>query len=243
MESSGGSPGDWVELYNAGPSAVDLSGWSFVDNDDTHVRYALPAGTSIPAGGFLLLEEAAFGFGLGAGDTARLFDSVGSLVDSYTWTSHATTTYGRCPDGTGGFLTTTAVTKSAANDCSSPVTVLINEVESSGGVPGDWVELYNAGTGAVDVSGWSFLDNDDTHVRYVLPTLSIFGVALIVLPHIIGAPQPETHESPVPDGLHHQFVVAVTVTNLIFWVALGGIVGLVRQRFLGQSENLGKSFA
>lgn len=73
--------------------------------------------------------------------------------------------------------------------------------------------------------------------------LSILGVALIVLPHIIGAPQPETHESPVPDGLHHQFVVAVTVTNLIFWVALGGIVGLVRQRFLGQSENLGKSFA
>ena len=64
-----------------------------------------------------------------------------------------------------------------------------------------------------------------------------------MLPHIIGAPQPETHESPVPDSLHHQFIVAATVTNLIFWVALGGIVGLVRQRFLGQPENLGKSFA
>ena len=73
--------------------------------------------------------------------------------------------------------------------------------------------------------------------------LSILGVVLIVLPHIIGAPQPDSHESPVPAGLHHQFVVAVTVTNLIFWVALGGILGLVRQRFLGRSENLGKSFA
>jgi cobalt transporter subunit CbtA len=73
--------------------------------------------------------------------------------------------------------------------------------------------------------------------------LSILGVALIVLPHIIGAPQPESHESPIPEGLHHQFVVAVTVTNLIFWVALGGIVGLVRQRFLGQTADLGKSFA
>ena len=73
--------------------------------------------------------------------------------------------------------------------------------------------------------------------------LAILGVVLIVLPHIIGAPQPETHESPVPDSLHHQFIVAATVTNLIFWVALGGIVGLVRQRFLGQPENLGKSFA
>jgi cobalt transporter subunit CbtA len=73
--------------------------------------------------------------------------------------------------------------------------------------------------------------------------LSIVGVALIVLPHVIGAPQPESHDSPVPAGLHHEFVVAVTVTNLIFWVALGGIVGLVRQRFLGQPGDLGKSFA
>jgi predicted cobalt transporter CbtA len=60
---------------------------------------------------------------------------------------------------------------------------------------------------------------------------------------VIGAPQPASHESPVPADLHHQFVVAVTVTNLIFWVALGGIVGIVRQRFLGQPGNLSKSFA
>ena len=73
--------------------------------------------------------------------------------------------------------------------------------------------------------------------------LSILGVALIVLPHIIGAPQPDSHESPIPEGLHHQFVVSVTVTNLIFWVALGGIVGLVRQRFLGPASNFRKSFA
>jgi len=74
------------------------------------------------------------------------------------------------------------------------------------------------------------------------PLFSIIGVALIVLPHVIGAPQPESHESAVPASLHHEFVVAVTVTNLIFWVALGGIIGLVRQRFLG-APALGKSFA
>jgi predicted cobalt transporter CbtA len=27
-------------------------------------------------------------------------------------------------------------------------------------------------------------------------------------------------------GLHHSFVVAVTVTNLVFWVILGGLVAL-----------------
>jgi len=72
---------------------------------------------------------------------------------------------------------------------------------------------------------------------------SILGVALIVLPHVIGAPQPESHDSPVPADLHHQFVVAVTVTNLIFWVALGGVVGLVRQRFFGEPAHLGASVA
>lgn len=73
--------------------------------------------------------------------------------------------------------------------------------------------------------------------------LSILGVALIVLPHIIGAPQPESHDSPIPANLHHQFIVAVTVTNLIFWVALGGILGTVRQRFLGNPGQLGASIA
>jgi hypothetical protein len=117
VESNMGVPGDWVELYNAGGSAADLSGYVFKDNDDTHA-YVIPAGTSIAAGGYYLLEEAAFGFGLGAADSARLYDSTGTtLVNSYSWTSHATTTYGRCPNGVGDFTTTTAVTKGAANAC------------------------------------------------------------------------------------------------------------------------------
>lgn len=73
--------------------------------------------------------------------------------------------------------------------------------------------------------------------------LSIVGLVLIVLPHIVGAPQPDTHETAVPAGLHHQFIVAVTVTNLIFWVALGGIVALVRPRFFGAAEGARSSFA
>ena len=72
---------------------------------------------------------------------------------------------------------------------------------------------------------------------------SLIGVALIVAPQIVGAPQPISHDSPVPDDLHHQFVVAVTVTSLIFWVLLGGVAGIVRQRFLGSADSLRKSFA
>ena len=67
--------------------------------------------------------------------------------------------------------------------------------------------------------------------------LAAVGVALIVLPHVIGAPQPDSHDTLVPADLHHRFVVAVTVTNLVFWVALGAAVGVLRTRF---AEALGE---
>ena len=73
--------------------------------------------------------------------------------------------------------------------------------------------------------------------------LALLGVVLIVVPHIIGAPQPESHESPIPADLHHQFVVAVTVTNLIFWVVLGSIVGLIRTRFMSSETAMRRRFA
>ena len=41
--------------------------------------------------------------------------------------------------------------------------------------------------------------------------------------------------APIPPDLHRQFVVASTVTNLIFWVLLGGLVGALRSRFFGTS--------
>jgi len=58
--------------------------------------------------------------------------------------------------------------------------------------------------------------------------LVVLGLALLVLPHVIGAPQPDSYESPIPEGLHHNFVVAVTVTNLVFWAVLGMAIGLLR---------------
>jgi len=52
---------------------------------------------------------------------------------------------------------------------------------------------------------------------------SIAGLILIILPHLIGAPELEHIETNVPSSLSHQFVVAVTLTSLVFWFALGGL--------------------
>ncbi len=70
------------------------------------------------------------------------------------------------------------------------------------------------------------------------PWALVAGIALIVVPHLIGAPQPDSHETPIPANLHHQFIVASTMTNLVFWVLLGCVAGLVRGRFTSSSEQL-----
>jgi len=78
--------------------------------------------------------------------------------------------------------------------------------------------------------------------RKSLP-LTLLAVVLIVAPHIVGAPQPDSFETPIPEGLHHQFVVAVTITNLLFWLVLGAVAGVVRGRVTGEAASLRDSFA
>jgi predicted cobalt transporter CbtA len=55
---------------------------------------------------------------------------------------------------------------------------------------------------------------------------SIAGLILIVLPRLIGAPEPDHVETNVPTSLSHQFVVAVTLTSLVFWFMLGGLTSV-----------------
>lgn len=61
---------------------------------------------------------------------------------------------------------------------------------------------------------------------------TVLGVGLIVAPHLVGAPKPDSFETAVPEGLLHDFVVAVAVTSLLFWVLLGGMAGYFRARLM-----------
>jgi cobalt transporter subunit CbtA len=60
---------------------------------------------------------------------------------------------------------------------------------------------------------------------------SIAGLILIILPHLIGAPELDHIETNVPTSLSHQFVVAVTLTSLIFWFILGGLTSVAFAHF------------
>ena len=45
---------DWIELYNAGTSAVDISGWHLSDKESKPEKWEIPAGTMIDPGGYLV---------------------------------------------------------------------------------------------------------------------------------------------------------------------------------------------
>lgn len=85
--------GEFVELYNKGAASVDVSGWTLDDD----VNFTIPPGTTIPAGGYLVIAANATWLksqyaGLNAigdwsgslsnnGDRLRLEDASGNLAD------------------------------------------------------------------------------------------------------------------------------------------------------------------
>jgi len=63
--------------------------------------------------------------------------------------------------------------------------------------------------------------------------LAILAAVLLVAPHLVGAPQPASFESPVPQSLAHAFIVMASVASFVFWIVLGGVAGFARSRVKG----------
>jgi hypothetical protein len=112
------NPGDWVEVYNPHPYTLDITGWVFKDEDDSHI-FAFPEGTSVEANGYLVIctDGTAFaslfpevnnyigntGFGLsGGGELIRIFNASGTLIDQVTYDDEAP--WPTEPDGNGPTL-------------------------------------------------------------------------------------------------------------------------------------------
>ena len=185
VESNGDATnGDWVELYNANTSgSVNIDGAIITDNDPAH-QFVVPASTpNLAAGGYVAFRvdnPAVNGnFGLGSADEAKLYApndvTLSAIVDQFSWSSHATVTYGRTVAGGGSWAQTAASTFGAVNQLGggaapSLTGVVINEVESHGDdTNGDWIELKNTSGSSVDLDNAILSDNDNSHV-YRIPT-------------------------------------------------------------------------
>lgn len=62
--------------------------------------------------------------------------------------------------------------------------------------------------------------------------LRVLGVAIIVAPHLVPAPQPAVEASLAPAELQNQFRLATTVCNALFWLSLGLASGMAFRKWV-----------
>mgnify|MGYP000157644938 FL=1 len=62
----------------------------------------------------------------------------------------------------------------------------------------------------------------------------LLAFALVLLPHIIGAPVPDVHGGTAPEVMFNSYVNATFITNGIFWVILGAISVTLFKKFQPQ---------
>ena len=105
---------DWIELYNNNETDVDLSGFYLTDNGESLQKWIIPAGTILPAKGYLIIwadeeqEEGALhtNFKLSAGgEVVVLSDILSNVLDSVVYGAQISDmAYARIPNGTGNFV-------------------------------------------------------------------------------------------------------------------------------------------
>ena len=70
------------------------------------------------------------------------------------------------------------------------------------------------------------------------------AIGLLLLPHVIGAPHPEIHESLVPASVEESFIVISVGTSMIFWLMLGSLTAsLARRMYLIDGERISETAA
>ncbi|HMO86485.1 MAG TPA: lamin tail domain-containing protein, partial [Lacipirellulaceae bacterium] len=55
LQDVDGDSSDWIEIYNAGPTAVDMGGLHLTDNANNKTKWKFPAGSMIEAGGYRVI--------------------------------------------------------------------------------------------------------------------------------------------------------------------------------------------
>lgn len=184
----------WIELYNSGTNVIDLQGFYLANNFSNLTQWAFPAGSSIDPGEYKVIWadtevgettsaslHTSFGLNAPAGSVAlsRIAAGQPQIVDYMNYSGQqATRSYGDFPDGQSFdqqvFLQPTPGAPNVARD----VDVWINEwmarntstkTDPADGDFEDWIELYNPGTSAVDLSGYWLTDNVTNHTQFKIP--------------------------------------------------------------------------
>ena len=185
----------WIEIYNNNNEAIDIGGL-YLSNDLANLPlWQIPADqpglTTIPSKGFVTLwadnqvsqGPLHLGFTLNSGGgVLALTDIIGpdaSIIDSMTYQSViADASYGRYPDASIHSKTFTDPSPGTNNTIPVLGNLFINEFLASNdtdvsddfGQFEDWIEIFNAGSEAVDIGGLFLTDDVNDPTKHQMPT-------------------------------------------------------------------------
>lgn len=164
----------WIELYNDSLEEVDLSGYHITTDRVDLTGFKIAEGVKIGPRGHLVFTGTDLGVPLDADDQGQIFvaltDPSGErVVNAYLFEPRLEGfSESRIPDGSKVFQDAAELTPGEPNRTSAPTSIVINEIFYHGienSRDREFVELYNRGDEAVDLTGWVFSEG----LRYTFP--------------------------------------------------------------------------
>ena len=181
---------DWVELQNTATTAVDISGFTLSDNAGND-KYTFPAGTVIESGAYFMVYcaenvpgLAPFNLSQSAKETVVLKNAGGMIIEIVqslplekgsqalqadgSWQTVDTPTPGfeNTEKGFDAFLNTIGAKNVTVTEIMSSQDTLIAD---ENGQFNDYIELYNSGETAVDLTGWWLSDDGNIPNKWIFP--------------------------------------------------------------------------
>ena len=188
-----GGYSDWLELYNPGGAAVDLTGMSMSVNEVKPGQWMIPAGTTLAAGGYLVIwcagSHAAATNATGPLNTGKsldgnsgsayLFNSVGQVVDYVEYGFQISDqAIGRAG---GSWALLAGATPGGANAAAATLGAVsglrFNEWLAEPASGEDWFELYNVGSQPLALGGLYLTDDPSIAgvTKFEIAPLSYIG--------------------------------------------------------------------
>ncbi len=201
---SDAEPYAWMEVYNTGKEAVELSRYYVTDNLTDPTKARMPQ-MQLGAGEYALVK---FTGEIGEGQAplkisndeacVAIMDSFGTAVDSITWDVNVIPglSVGRSEDGSIVYYTKPTPQEKNGTDYTTNIgftegtgairinEILVNNTYSVIDADGDrspWVELYNASDSPVNLSNYALSDNTDKILKWFLPDYELAPDSYVVI--------------------------------------------------------------
>ena len=189
---------DRVELHNPTNTDIEIGGWFLSDSDQTLTKYAIPTGTTLGAGQYIVFNQNQLGFALrsDSDDQVYLTAPVPGGVQFMDQVEFGPTrvgqSLGRVPNGSGRFAPLQTNTFGRANGTAAVGTLLISEVNYHPQDPSpaalaidptltdddlEFVEIQNPTQSAVSLANWRLRGESD----FDFPALTLLPNAAVVV--------------------------------------------------------------